>query len=192
VILYRVFPWDKASTGSGLGGPLYVPRAAQGQGRHDLPSRDGVLYSSKSPVSAIAEWIQMFRTRPLRSVHFGPTHGLVRALARLELPDTVSLVDLDDPRVLVEHSIKPSELMTHARQMTQKWTARLYGQGHPGFFWPSTLESQWINATLFETRVRDHLKLVGQSQGLTTDMPEVRQAAAALGMEIGDENVIRR
>jgi len=186
VILYRVFPWDKASTGSELGGPLYVPRAAQGQGRHDLPSRDGVLYSSKSPVSAIAEWIQMFRTRPLRSVHFGPMHGVTRALARLELSRTVSLLDLDDPRVLVEHSIKPSELMTHGREMTQKWTGRLYDQGHPGFFWPSTLESQWINATLFETRVRDHLKLVGESQALTTETPEVRQAAAALGMEIGD------
>jgi hypothetical protein len=70
--------------------------------------------------------------------------------------------------------------------MTQKWAARLHDQGHPGFFWPSTLESEWINATLFATRVRDHLKLVRESQGLTTDMPEVRQAATALGMKIGD------
>ena len=184
--LYRVFPWDKASTGSELGGPLYVPRAAQGQGRHDLPSRDGVLYSSQNPASAIAEWIQVFRTRPLRSIHFGPAHGLVRALARLELSDAVSLLELDDAHVLVQHAIKPSELMTHARQMTQKWVARLYDQGHAGFFWPSSLESQWINATLFETRARNHLRLVGESQGLTLEMAEVRQAATALGMEIGE------
>ena len=186
MILYRVFPWGKTSTGSELGGPLYVSRAAQGQGRHDLPSRDGVLYSSQNPVSAIAEWLQMFRTRPLRSIHFGPAHGLVRALARLELSDAVRLLDLDDPRVLVRQAIKPSELMTHVRQITQKWAARLYDQGHPGFFWPSSLESQWINATLFETRVRNHLRLVGESQSLTPEMPEVRQAATALGMEIGE------
>lgn len=186
MILYRVFPWDKASTGSELGGPRYVPRAAQGQGRHDLPSRDGVLYSSKNPVSAIAEWIQMFRTRPLRPAHFGPAHGLVRALACLELSDAVSLLDLDDPRVLVQQAIKPSELMTRGRQITQKWAARLYDQGHPGFLWPSSLESRWINATLFETRIRNHLRLVGESQSLTTAMPEVRQAATALGMEIGE------
>ena len=186
MILYRVFSWDKASARSELGGPLYVPRVAQGQGRHDLPSRDGVLYSSKNPVAAIAEWIQMFRTRPLRSVHFGPARGLVRALARLELSDAISLVDLDDPHVLVQQAIKPSELMTHARQITQKWAARLHDQGCPGFLWPSALESQWINATLFETRVRNHLRLVGESQSLTTEMPEVRQAATALGMEIGE------
>lgn len=182
--LYRVFDWDAHSTGAEPGGPLYIPRLAQGQGRHDIPERDGVLYTSLNVLSAVAEWIQFFRTRELTPQHFELSDGRLKALAVLELSEEMALPSLDDPQTLVRYGIKPSEIITHDRRITRLVAGRLFDDGRPGFLWPSSLEGSWINATLFQSRSQPHLKLKGPIRALGVETPEVVEAAAFFDMDI--------
>lgn len=172
--------------GAEPGGPLHVPRALQGQGRHDIPDHDGVLYASLTSLSAIAEWIQLFRTRPLKNHHFMRVNGMARSLVLLELPDPVSTVDLDDPQELSSRVLRPSQVATYNRTTTQAVSLRLFKEGKTGFTWWSTLEASWINITLFESRALGRLTLQKPPQKLDVENVDVRAAAEALGMTIED------
>ena len=59
--LYRCFAWNARATASEPDGPLWFPRAFQGDGRHDNPDLYGCLYLAEQPVSSVAE--QLF-SRP--------------------------------------------------------------------------------------------------------------------------------
>src|SRR5882672_5474645 len=121
--VYRFFPWNKSSPVEEYGGPLYVPRQKQGSGRNDIPDRDGVLYVSKLPIGAIAEAIQPYRGLrfidkrfKLTNQEFRKADGLRLALVTLDINDMAHFVDLDDPNVLQEYKIKPSEINSNDRK----------------------------------------------------------------------------
>jgi hypothetical protein len=92
------------------------------------------------------------------------------------------LLDLDDPRNLVQRSLRPSGVATTDREMTQPMAVAIYEEGVPGFEWWSTIEASWINVTLFEDRVVDRFTLAGEPELLTLDHPAVREAAEAVGV----------
>jgi hypothetical protein len=186
VILYRLFSWDGHAREAEEGGPFYVPRLAQGQGRHDIPERDGVFYASLNALSAVAEWVQFFRGREVTPDHFKLASGRVKALATLTLSDKSPLVNLDDPKILVDCDIRPSEIITHNRNVTRLISSRLFDAGYPGFLWPSSLEGAWINATLFQSRVQTSLTLTGDIRPLELSMPEVQEAAAFFGIDVNE------
>lgn len=164
------------------GGPLWFPRVGQGYGRHDNPDLYGCLYLAEDAVSAIAEPLAAFRgTGPLTApmlIHLGRP----LALAELALPDDVAVVDLDDPEVLVAERLRPSRIATRTRTVTQELAADLY-RAHAdalGLRWWSTLESSWINWTLFD-RASDVLTVTEVAE-LRIDDRTVREAAALLGL----------
>lgn len=183
---YRVFDWNPTAALSEYGGPFYVPREQQKQGRHDIPELEGVLYASLSPLGAIAEVLQVFAgsAKPLSNIDFQRPSGLFPALVCFHLDEKLILTDMDDPAELASRRIRPSQMATFHREITHAISIRLYQEGLPGFLWWSTLEASWINATLFESRVRDKVQVQAEIQKLNTQLPELRQAADWLNLDI--------
>ena len=179
--LYRAFAWDSHAKPADQDGPLWFPRAYQGDGRHDNPDVYGCLYLSELALSPIVEQLARFRSQKLLPSLLR-RRGLPLALAELELVDSARLVDLDDPMVLRRARLRPSRVATRARAVTQPQARMLY-ERHPdtaGLRWWSVYESLWMNVTLFD-RAAPALELVSV-RALTLDDPDIETAAEFLGL----------
>jgi hypothetical protein len=158
-----------------------VPRDHQGAGRHDNPDLYGALYCSESPVGAAAELLARFRgVRELEPRHLR-RFGRPLALATLRLADDAALVDLDDPGELQRRELRPSQVATRTRAVTQRQAAAIFaGPGErAGLRWWSTLESTWIDVTLFD-RALARVEIVAVA-ALSLDDETVREASDFLG-----------
>jgi hypothetical protein len=181
VILWRVLPWDPSAKPRDRGGPLYIPRVFQGVGRHDNPEQYGCLYASVAAEAAVAEVLAQFRSGPL-SEGLLEVGGIRLAAVPLTVADDVQLIDLDDPRVLGRERLRPSRIATRSRDVTQAYARRLFDR-HPdaaGVRWWSTIESSWINVTLFDRALRR--VRAGAAEPLSLDHPAVVEAAEFLGL----------
>ncbi len=183
--LHRVFTWDGSTDGDVAGGPLFVPRRRQGSGRHDNPELYGAFYCSLEPASCIAEALQPFRNQSVAQSDLSRSDGLCLALARYDLGVDADLADLDDPLALHCRGLRPSQVATLERQLTQRTAARIYEEGAAGLLWWSVLESLWINATLFLERVRENLATADRPVVLSVDDPRVVAVAGKLGIRLG-------
>jgi hypothetical protein len=182
VILHRCFAWDRRVAPREAGGGLWFPRAYQGDGRHDNPGLYGCLYLAEQAVSAVVEQLARFRGSVLVPQVL-VRRGLPLALASLELDDVVTLVDLDEPRVLAAHALRPSTVATRRRELTQPQALALYQGGADGIRWWSTLESLWMNVTVFD-RAAPRLRLSAVRR-LAVGDAAVREAADLLGIAPG-------
>lgn len=180
--LWRVLPLDERANDTEPGGALWFPREQQGAGRHDNPELYGCLYVSEEPISAIAEQLSPFRGTgallPSMLVRF----GLPMAIAGLELPDAAKVVDLDDPATLHSEGLRPSQVATRRRTVTQIQAAEIHAAHGDAIAirWWSTLEASWINWTLFE-RAAGELELAELAK-LRIDDALVLEAADFLGL----------
>lgn len=140
------------------------------------------MYVSEHPLSPLAEALAPFRgTGELREEMLMRS-GNRLSLATLEAPDAMELVDLDDPQTLAAEAMRPSEVATRDRTRTQLQAADLHA-GHPGaggLRWWSTLESLWLNVTLFD-RALGELEVV-DVRPLGLGDPLVDEAAGVLGL----------
>lgn len=183
-MLYRVFPHRPGAEQIDEGGPLHVARTRQGAGRHDSPQAYGALYASSSPVSAVAERIQAFRGHTLSDDDLVNALGWRLALAEIDDTALDDLVDLDEPRALLERRLRPSGVATRDRASTQQIARDIFAEGVPGFRWWSILEASWPNATLFAERAVPRLVAASEPAPLSTGLQSVREAAAALGIRL--------
>jgi hypothetical protein len=183
VTFYRCFAWREAPAEDGPDGPLFFPRAFQGDGRHDNPDSYGCIYVADRPVSALAEQLARFRGQRLIPALLR-RRGLPLALAEIALADDAVLIDLDDPAVLRRERLRPSRVATRDRAVTQPQALRLHGahRGAAGLLWWSTFEAAWMNCTLFD-RAGPRLR-VRDVRPLTTADPAVIEAADLFGMRI--------
>jgi hypothetical protein len=182
VKLWRTLPFDSRAAATEPGGALWFPREQQGYGRHDNPDLYGCLYLAEEAVSAVAEPLAAFRGSGQMTASMLTRLGRPLALAELTLPDGAVWVDLDDPDVLSAEELRPSRIATRSREVTQRIAADLY-RSHPdavGLRWWSTLESSWINWTLFDRGISE-LELAEVVE-LRIDDAIVREAAALLGL----------
>lgn len=183
MILFRCFPWDAAVRARTRGGALWFPRMLQGDGRHDNPELYGCLYVSEEPVATVVEQLARFVGTSLAEADFVRPAGRL-ALAAIELAGDADVVDLDEPRVLVREALRPSQVATHGRSLTQGHAAELF-ERHAraaGIRWWSTFESLWANETLFD-RAGDDLRLE-DVHGLGPGDDVVREAADFLGLRL--------
>ena len=182
--LVRVFPYAQSATSRELGHPLFIPRRFQGGGRHDNPDLYGALYLSQEPIAAVAEQIAHLRGQSLVDSDLD-RGGLRLAMVELDAPIERRMHDLDEPRILSRWRLRPSEVATRRRSVTQKWAARIFrGRGSPwGVRWWSTLEASWLHVTLFD-RGAARLRIRHPPERLTADHPAVRRAAEELGIGI--------
>jgi hypothetical protein len=182
VRLWRALPLDRGAKAREAGGPLWFPRLQQGGGRHDNPDLYGCLYVAEDAVSCVAELLAPFRGTGKLLPSMLVRYGKPLALAAIELEDGVTVVDLDDPSTLIATSLRPSQVATRRRSDTQEQAADVY-ESHPeavAIRWWSTLESSWINWTLFD-RAEGSLDLTDLDD-LTVEHPVVLEAADLLGL----------
>ncbi len=180
--LWRALPLDRKARADEVGGPLWFPRLQQGGGRHDNPDLYGCLYVTEEPVSAVAELLAPFRGTGRLLPSMLVRYGKPLALAALDLEDGATVVDLDDPSTLIATGLRPSRVATRRRPVTQRQAAEVY-ESHPeavAIRWWSTLESSWINWTLFD-RAEGALE-VGEVAELTVEHPVVAEAADLMGL----------
>ncbi|MFY2862027.1 RES domain-containing protein [Mycobacterium sp. THU-M104] len=152
-----MLPWDPSARPGEPGHAVWIPRQHQGRGRHDAPDRYGCLYLAEAPVSAVAEMLAPFRGTGDLHPDFLVRSGRQLALAELELAHNATLIDLDEPAVLVEESLRPSVVATNRRSVTQAYAIAQY-ERHPtaaGLRWWSALEASWIQITLFDRATAD-------------------------------------
>lgn len=183
MILFRCLAWDKAASPRSRGGPLWFPRMLQGNGRHDNPALYGCLYVSVEPVSAVAEQIQRLVGTSLETGDL-LRRGLPLALAAIDFDEQEELVDLDDPAILVGEGLRPSQVATNDRSITQAGAAEVFTR-HPkaaGIRWWSTIEALWPNVTLFDRS--EELLGVQDVQPLGLEDDVVVEAADYLGLSI--------
>ena len=182
--LFRVFDWDGRSVGSQRGGPLFVPRDRQGPGRHDAPTLYGAWYCSREAVSAVAESIKFLRGQHLSDGDFRRGGDLAQAIIEFRLDAGLTVVDLDNPAQLVRRRLRPSQVATMRRAVTQKIASAVFEEGAVGFAWWSTLEAEWANVTLFHERALPHVTIAIPPRRLSVRLAEVRQAAEHLGIVV--------
>jgi hypothetical protein len=184
VILWRLLPFKSGVSPTEFGGVLWFPRELQGAGRHDNPDRYGCLYVSQTPVSTVAERLAPFRGTGVLSPAMFSHAGDRLALVQLELDEDSTLLDLDEPRVLGRTRLRPSQVATNVRRVTQAYAARLYDE-HPeavGLRWWSTLEASLLNLTLYDRAAR-RLTLLDVNM-FTLKHPAVLEAAEMLGLTV--------
>lgn len=182
-MLFRVYPGIGSADPGGPGGALFVARGKQRGGRHDAPTRYGALYASRRSLSAVAEFVALFRGQALPEDAFSSGERRLY-LAAMDDSALGGLVDLDDPAELVRRSLRPSEVSTRDRDVTQPIGQRLFDEGVDGFSWWSTIEASWQNVTLFAERARPKLRLVEPPLPLDRDVPDVREAARLLQVDL--------
>jgi hypothetical protein len=182
VRLWRALPLDRSAKANEAGGALWFPRLQQGGGRHDNPDLYGCLYVAEEAVSCVAELLAPFRGTGALLPSMLVRYGKPLALATVELEDGVTVVDLDDPSTLIATSLRPSQVATRKRTVTQRQAADVYDSHSEAVAirWWSTLESSWINWTLFD-RAEGALA-VGRVDELSADHPVVLEAAELLGL----------
>ena len=132
-------------------------------------------------MGAAAELLARFRgVRELEPRHLR-RFGRPLALALLRLSAGTELVDLDDPKVLQRRGLRPSQVATRTRAVTQRQAAAIFaGPGEPaGVRWWSTLESSWIDVTLFD-RTLAGVEIVSIA-ALSLEDGTVREASDFLG-----------
>ncbi|GAC1434546.1 MAG: hypothetical protein NVSMB51_01970 [Solirubrobacteraceae bacterium] len=183
MIIWRVVPWEPRARANARGGALWIPRELQGRGRHDNPELYGCLYASETAPGAIAEALSAYRGSGPLTPALLRRGGHALGLARLRiLPAEGGLLELDEPRVLVRERLRPSQVATRRRAVTQAWAARLWGEHRaaPGLRWWSTLEAEWGNVTLWD-RALARLRCEAV-EPLAIGMAPLREAADLLGL----------
>jgi hypothetical protein len=135
-------------------------------------------------MSAVAEALAQFRGAGVLSRRMLIRANLPLALVQVDCEDDRKLIDLDDPDVLTRTRLRPSQVATKARAITQAYAARIF-DAHPasvGLRWWSTLEASLTNFTLYD-RAAPALRLI-DSETLTLEHPATQEAADLLGLTI--------
>ena len=180
--VWRALPLDARANPGEAGGALHFPREQQGAGRHDNPELYGCLYVAEDPVSAVAEQLAPFRGSGELHRSMLVRFGRPLTLTALEFAGGHAVIDLDDPAVLRAEGLRPSQVATRRRSVTQIQAAEIHA-AHPGAVamrWWSTLEAGWLNWTIFDEGA-GALELV-ETVSLGLDNPVVGEAADFLGL----------
>ena len=132
----------------------------------------------------MAECIQYLRGHVLDDSDFVRKGVLTKALVTLRLDDPAGLIDLDDPAALMARRIRPSQVATLRRTVTQGIARSIFHDGATGLSWWSTLDADWTNVTLFHERALPHIVVTAPPRVLSKNVPEVRAAADWLGVAL--------
>jgi hypothetical protein len=147
--LYRVLP-DVDTAGVGAPGhPLYVPPST-GANRVDNPFSYDALYLGDDALCVVAEafgWAPRWNAGLLRGTPSLP--GSVRALVTYDLRNDAAVCDLDDADRLVALALRPSQVVTRDRAVTQTWALELFEtRAFAGVRWWSYYNPDWGSLAL--------------------------------------------
>jgi len=194
VLAYRIFPYDARAAAGQPGHPLYE-HLPQNQGRIDHPDYY-VWYLSLQPEAAAAEVFGNLSTWNEDTFPFHRLAGSRKALGVYQLPDDLRVLDLDDPRALLKRHLRPTQVVTRNRAITQEWGHDIWDERDPhdvsvrswqAIRWWSYQRPQWpiLGSWMRPSLVRvDHLDLghaavQDAARALCRDLPSSPTAAAA-------------
>lgn len=129
MLVYRVLPYRPSAGPGEAGHPLYEHRPQSG-GRIDHPDYH-VWYLGRRPEVAVGEAFGNLSSWDSSMVDVPYLPGAARALATMRLPDDLRFLDLDDPRVLVDLALKPTQVVARNLAVTQSWGHRIWAQTDP-------------------------------------------------------------
>lgn len=192
---WRIFPWNAAARPGDPYTPQYVlPAGSQSGGRFDLSSTPTLYIALEDPAHALAEVLQYLRGKhQIRAGHLrrkvrgqpGVYHPL--ALVETWLPDDLydTLPDLGAPENLVRYGIRPDDLSSRNRAVTQQISRRLHDDhGLAGFRWWSAFRGEWHVAVLYMDRVDPFRVRYGPPDPLHLAHPVVAGAARELHIRV--------
>ncbi len=178
--LYRVFPHVQGARPDEPGGALYVP--AQGAGRLDNPQSYSVFYAGDSPAGAVAEAFGRFPEWTPRVFAGNPNlPGSIRAVAHLRLDEGEPVCDLDDAAMLLDVSLRPSEVVSRDYSRTRRWAQSIFDRKTwVGVRWWSFYDSRWASFGIWDVR---KLRLA-EVQPVYAGHPAVEAAARIIARRI--------
>lgn len=150
--LYRVLPYLASARAGTPGHPSYAPRST-GRNRVDNPGLYEVLYLGDTAAGAVAEAFGNLRTWDAGLFRGIPSlPGSMRALVTYQLDGSADVCDMDDAARLVELGVRPSQVVTRERPVTQSWAARIFEQRrYAGVRWWSYYDPRWGSYALWDT-----------------------------------------
>lgn len=176
MLLYRAFPWSASASVGEPGHALYVPEP-NGAGRADNPAHYRALYFSSAPSGAVAETFGTLKLWTPRMFGRPDLPGSVRALATYDVADPLAIFDLDDADALKELALRPSQVVTRDRAVSQRWALAVFEQRRwSGIRWWSYYEPRWYSYALWDLTLA-HIHAV---RALAIDDPAVVEAAEVL------------
>lgn len=149
MLFYRVGPYLPGADPSAPGGPLYLHRP-QGRGRVDNDAFYAVWYLSVNEAGAVGEVFAQHPTWTNAMFNFGTRlPGAKYALFTFSLDDHCPILELDDPKALLDRGIRPSRVVSLNRAETQAWALNAWMETGPtgrrwsGIRWWSRHNSDW-------------------------------------------------
>jgi hypothetical protein len=125
VIVYRVFPYDAKARPGTPGHPMYLHRP-QGRGRLDNPTVYDTWYVALSPECAVGEVFGDLSSWSAEMFTVPYLPGGRRALGLYEVDAGIPILDLDDPKVLVERGLRPTQVVSRNRSVSQGWALSIF------------------------------------------------------------------
>lgn len=176
--LYRVLPYLASARAGTPGHPSYAPRST-GRNRVDNPGLYEVLYLGDSAAGAVAEAFGNLRTWDAGLFRGIPSlPGSLRALVTYELDDAAAVRDMDDARTLLDLALRPSQVVTRDRAVTQAWAAQIFEQrSYVGVRWWSYYDPRWGSFGIWNTA---DLRVAGADILDSLDHPAITEAADIL------------
>lgn len=180
MLLYRVFPYLPIAKLNEPGHLLYV-HPDQGKGRWDNADLYRAIYVASSPSGAIGEafahltrWSTAMLAHPL-------VPGAQRSLGVYSIDEERNpLLDLDDAAMLVERSLRPTDVVIRNRPRTQDIARRVHAEKRwAGLSWWSMHRPQWTVHVLWNLQ---GLKFEGVEQ--LPAHPAVHDAARLLSKQL--------
>jgi hypothetical protein len=182
VLVYRVFPYRPSSAAGEAGHPLYV-HPDQGLGRWDNRDLYRAMYFAGSPSGAAGETFAHLSTWSAAMLPFPSIEGAVRALGTYRFDEEAQpLLDLDDPRALLDRALRPTEIIVRNRPRTQRIARDVFAEGRwSGLSWWSMHRPQWTLHLLWDVGIVS----VEDVQPLPRH-PGLRDAARLLARDLDD------
>jgi len=169
------------------GSALYVP--SQGNGRIDNPLLYSVLYLSDAAAGAVAEAFGRFPEWSAAILTGSPSlPGSTRTLAQFDLSDEMPVCDLDDPVVLTQLGLRPSDVVTRDYERSRAWAREIHAKRKwAGVRWWSYYDARWASFGFWDIR---RLRLV-KTEALRLDHPAMEEAARVIARRIVPEQRLR-
>ncbi|HEX2205587.1 MAG TPA: RES family NAD+ phosphorylase, partial [Longimicrobium sp.] len=150
-----------------------APGYRQTGGRFDLVTTS-VLYLAETPAHGVAEVLRRFTGGVLSPALLRLSrHPLALVEVGVPLDLLPEIADLGDPRVLLQHGVRPDTLALpeSERTRTQEVSRRLHAAGLRGFRWWSAIHGGWHSTVLFVDRVPLTTRALGTPELLTVCHP---------------------
>ena len=145
--LFRVIPYLASAASDEPGGVFFRPSG----GKNRADAADGsyrCLYLGDSAEGATAEVFGRFDFWDEALSTADPATPLLPgsrfALITYELADAAQIRNLDDAHALLDESLRPSDVVTRNRDVTQAWAMRIHARSaYAGVSWWSYYDAGW-------------------------------------------------